>query len=192
MMTKPILLIVNGPPGAGKTALGRRLAHDLNLPFFNKDDIKEILFDILGWSDKQWSQRLGHASTELLFHLAKCELEAGRSVIVETAFRAEFHNERFRDLIRRYDCQVVQIYCSAPAGILFERFVKRVESGKRHPGHVDHLISRDQFDEMLRCGTFSPLEIDNTIEVDTSNFDCINYAAIAAAIIPKGATDDSL
>ena len=45
------LIIINGPPGSGKTHLGRFLARELWLPYFSKDGVKELLFDSLGWSD---------------------------------------------------------------------------------------------------------------------------------------------
>ena len=52
----PRLLIVNGLPGSGKTTLSRELAPRLGLPLISKDDIKELLFDQLGWSDREHSK----------------------------------------------------------------------------------------------------------------------------------------
>ena len=57
--------IVTGPPGAGKSTLAEYLARELCLPLISKDGIKEILFDTLGWHDREWSKKLGHASFEL-------------------------------------------------------------------------------------------------------------------------------
>jgi 2-phosphoglycerate kinase len=55
-MHRPLLVIITGPPAAGKTTLGRQLAGALSLPFIHKDGIKEILFDVLGWRDRAWSR----------------------------------------------------------------------------------------------------------------------------------------
>jgi len=57
-MPKPLLIIISGPPGTGKTTLGKRMANELHLPFVNKDSIKELLFDHLGWHDRAWSRKL--------------------------------------------------------------------------------------------------------------------------------------
>lgn len=61
-ISPPVLVIVLGAPGAGKTTLARRIAAEIGWPLLVRDDIKEILFDTLGWSDRQWSRKLGGAS----------------------------------------------------------------------------------------------------------------------------------
>ena len=101
-MNTPLVLIITGPPGAGKTTLGRELARRLSLPFIDKDSMKEILYDALGWKDREWSQKLGAASFGLLYHGLERQLEAGASVVVETAFAPELDNARFNDLKKKY------------------------------------------------------------------------------------------
>lgn len=182
-MATPLLVIVTGPPGAGKTILARRIAQELGFPYIGKDDIKETLFDTLGWRDREWSQKLGAASFELLFLFVEIELRAGRSLVTETAFWPEYHTARFRELKERYRFKVAQIYCTALAAILFERFQKRAESGERHPGHADHLATCDQFQKFLNVRRYGVLEIDGALlEVDTSHFEQIDYPGLLTAL----------
>ena len=51
----PLVVIITGPPASGKSMLGRELARRLALPLLSKDLFKEVLFDQLGWSDREWS-----------------------------------------------------------------------------------------------------------------------------------------
>ena len=64
-MDHPILILVTGLPAAGKTMIARRLSEILNLPLIAKDDIKERLFNGLGMSTREWSQKLGGLAFDL-------------------------------------------------------------------------------------------------------------------------------
>ena len=61
-MAAPLVVVVTGPPAAGKTTVARELACRLRLPLIAKDTIKEALFDGLGTGDLAWSRRLGEAT----------------------------------------------------------------------------------------------------------------------------------
>jgi predicted kinase len=180
---RTIVVIITGSPGAGKTRLGKWLARELELPFIGKDDIKELLFETLGWKDREWSKKLGQASFELLFHFLECHLAVAKSVVVETAFIPEFHNARFSELRGKYDFEPVQIVCTACEEILYKRFADRCTSGERHPGHVDYLATHDQFVEVLRTGRYDALEIEGTLlRVDTTHFEQVDYKDVVETV----------
>jgi predicted kinase len=176
------VVIVSGPPASGKTTLARRLAADLALPCFTKDDVKEILFDRLGAGDRAWSRRLGVASMVLLYHLLEAEMAAGRACLVEANFRPEFANERIRPLLDRYAFHPVQIQCRAEGPTLLARFLARAGSPDRHPGHRDHLNAQELEADLLR-GYYDDLDIGGTtLRVDTTDPDTIDYAGVLAAV----------
>lgn len=181
-MNRPFVLIITGPPSSGKTTLGRRIADDLRLPFINKDGIKELLFDTLGWSDRAWSKRLGAATYAILFHVVEAQLRAGASLVVESNFHPTYDNEKFATLQKTYSFAALQVRCLADGDVLFARFKARAESGERHPGHVDDL-NYDEFEEMLRRGRDDALAIEGEIyELDMTDFDAIDYEGLITAI----------
>ena len=183
MEQRPLLLIVTGPPGAGKTSLARKLAQNLGLFCLGKDDIKEALSDILGWGDREWSMKLGHASMEVLFRVLEVQMAANVSLVTETAFLPEYHNERFAVLMQKYDYSALQIYCRCEPAVLIERIKSRVESGERHPGHVDHLRDLSQIEQALREGRYDPLDVGGVqLDVDTSDFDAIDLGKLLNAV----------
>ena len=176
------VLIVTGPPAAGKTTLSRKLAKELNLPLIVKDDIKDKLFDVLGWKDRDWSRKLGGASFEILFQILESLLQAQTSCIVETAFH-QVSAPTFLALKDRYGFHPIQIVCTASPDLLFQRFKQRSESGERHPGHVDGNATYDQFQTLLKNSTYATLEIGGTIiEIDTTNFDRIDYKGLYTSL----------
>ena len=139
---------------------------------YSKDLFKESLFDSLGYSDREWSKRLGAASYEILFAVVHAELRVGRSVIAETNFSSA-STSRFRDMKARF----VQILCHARGDLVFGRFADRSRRD-RHPGHVD-AENFEEFKAGLLRGRIDPLDLPGpVIEVDTTDFGAIDYPAI--------------
>lgn len=179
---KPFVVIVNGPPGAGKTTIGKRIALDLALPFLSKDDIKESLFDTLGWKDRDWSRKVGYASIVVMFNVTEALLAAGKSLVVESAFHTEFDTPRFRELRSKYGCTLLQLYFEANEDVLLERFRIRAGSDKRHPGHGDGAIV-EELRLRLEGGTYSPLDVEGRlITVDTTDFATVDYRGVLKAV----------
>jgi predicted kinase len=185
----PLVVLVTGPPCTGKTALARRLAPDLGLPLICKDTIKEVLFEVLGVSDRAWSKRLGGASMEVLYTFVEAQLAAGRSCVAEGNFDATFSTPVFRRLMRCYPHTNVQVNCYADPAVLRDRFRRRSLSGERHPGHQDHrlVLGKKPRDPRLDApipGRTPPLEIGgHVIELDTSDFAQIDYEGLLAQIV---------
>lgn len=181
-MAVPFLIIVTGHPASGKTTLARKLAHDLNLPCFVRDDIKEKLFDTLGWSDRAWSKKLGHSTYELIYLFTEIELRAKRSFLLEFNFDSSMVTPRFLEIKQKYEFYPMQIVLEADADILLDRFVKRTESGERHPGNADHTVY-DEYRKRLAQGPYRPLGIGGSIiRVNTNDFALIDYNTLLQEI----------
>jgi predicted kinase len=181
-MPKPVVIVITGPPCVGKTTIARRVAERFSLPWMGKDMVKELLFDTLGWQDREWSKKLSRASIVVLFQFLEAQVAARRSCIVESNFKAEYDTARFLDLRKRYEFDVVQIECLCDGQVLFERFKRRAESGERHPGHSDHACY-DEFREMLLRGRSEPLRIGGRrVEIDTTDLEGIDYQALFTEI----------
>src|SRR5437879_5794903 len=86
MADLPRLVIVSGPPGAGKTTVAGALREHLGLPLIAKDTLKELLGDAFGVDDRARSQQLGSVVFELIALVIKELLEQGVSVIAEGNF----------------------------------------------------------------------------------------------------------
>ncbi len=188
-MSKTLLILISGPSCTGKTMLGKRIAREFRLPLFSRDDIKESLFDSLGIKDREWSKKLGITSYKILYQLIESLLEAGQTIIIESNFKPKFDDERFLDLKKKYNFKPLQIMCKTDGEILFKRFKKRSESGKRHPGHVDDQ-NYDEFKEVLLKGEDLALNIGGKVfNIDTTDFESIDYDSIFSVI--KSATNNT-
>src|SRR5579862_3139246 len=127
---QPLVVVVTGPPAAGKTTVARGIAERLRLPLLTKDTVKEALFDELGVGDLAWSARLGAATYVVLEALVEESVLAGASLVLEGNF---VRGSRLETRLAALPARFVQIHCSAPLELLVERYAAR----ERHPGHVD-------------------------------------------------------
>jgi predicted kinase len=188
----PLLIIVTGQPCAGKTTLARRLAADLDLPLVSRDAIKERLFDTLGWSDREWSRRLGRASYALLYDTAELLLRAGQSLIIESNFSAVHLIDDLRKLKQEAGCATLVVHCRAEWETLARRFRQRSASGERHPGHVDDQALDETLAEIqqrLARREDAPLDLDGPVlTLDTTDLAAIDYPALRAAVATALAT----
>ena len=80
------LIIVSGFSCTGKTALAKKIGEHFSLPAIGRDNFKESLYDSLGYSDREWSKRLGVASYRLLYLVTENILRSGSSIIVRKQF----------------------------------------------------------------------------------------------------------
>lgn len=185
----PLLVIVTGLPCTGKTTLAHRLAREIPLPIIAKDDIKEGLFDTLGWSDREWSRKLGLAAITLIYQLVEKLLGAGVPVIAESYFHPDLAPAEFAQLYTRAPYRPFIIECIADGEVLMQRWRSRLASGERHPGHVDETTPEEKVGAVLLPGRAAPrLEIGaispgwGSRVIDTTDFSAIPYDSLVEEI----------
>lgn len=178
---KPILILISGFSCTGKTTLAKKIAQRYSLPLIGRDDIKESLYNSLGYSDREWSKKLGATSYDLLYLFIEQLLANKQSLLVESNFKSETDTTKLLNLQSKYRFSLLQIHCYTSEAIALQRFKNRAISGERHPGHVDHLIY-DEMAENLKKGSYD-LDVGNdTLKIDTTNFNLIDYEKIFTTI----------
>jgi hypothetical protein len=137
---------------------------------FDRDEFKDAMFEALGWSDRDWSVRVGSASWELLGLCIDRLTRSGVSLIAESNFRpTDPFVGRLRQLCVDTNTTAIGVYCTASHDLLWERFQSRRRAGGRHPGHAGY-EKREAFLRDLEARPHGPLDLGGPlIQVNTSD-----------------------
>lgn len=167
---KSCLIIVNGLPATGKTTFGNKLAKELKLPIFRKDDIKEAVADQIVEITAVEALRLGLFSRVMINYIVN-QLKSGQSYILDSNFSPGQQTDAFIEIVK--DFNIVEIFLKADGEVLFKRFLER--KSNRHPVHLEHYLEPGKFEETITKGLLQPLKLGAVIEIDTTDFEKVDW-----------------
>ena len=119
---RPVLIIVTGRPGAGKSTLAHRLSRQWHLPLISRDAIKEGYLRTAGKGHALLPES-NRAASEAFFAMAALAVERGVSCVAEAAFQHRVWAERLPALAER--AHVYLLICRVEADLALERFRAR-------------------------------------------------------------------
>ncbi|MBQ1907598.1 MAG: ATP-binding protein [Firmicutes bacterium] len=196
------LIIIAGMPATGKSTVAAAVSKAFGYPIIEKDNIKEGLFDVLGFENYAQKRALDHAANEALLRVLRAMLKSGNSVIVDNNFDTA-SNEKLCALIGEYGPNCLTVFLNGDPQTLYERYCERDLAHRRHLGHVlqDHYppregddlyytMTRDEFDEKFFKRGMSQFKCPGErIDVDTTDFEKLSLEELIEkirALLGKG------
>ena len=192
-------ILVTGIPAAGKSTMAEVVSEKLKLPVISKDNIKELLFDNVGFQSRAEKVKLGVASMEIMYYAAGQLMKAGQPFILENNF--EYSSEQgIQTLLEKYRYSALTITLTGDYEVIYQRFLKRESSPDRHRGHVvndcyperkeedpetsrSKTISYESFVRGIEQRGFDAFCADGRqIKVDTTDFSKINMEELFSQI----------
>ena len=168
------IIIVTGYCATGKSTFSRDLSKYLKIPCFNKDTIKENLGDGLGPENNMVYQKGSLATFLLMLHIAEQFLQTGKICILESNFKS-IEIEKIKKLLEKYNSECLTYIFKGNYEILFNRYIERDKSGKRHWVHQTAGETMENFQKGHIKQGIGDIGIGQTIITDTTNFTDIDY-----------------
>ncbi len=188
---KPQLLLLHGPPCAGKSHLSNFILSHFFIPAMSKDIFKEVMYETLGWSDREWSRQLSRAAMSLLYAYAHSLLSQGQSCMLEANFVSDLAYEELTRLFGLVSFETAQIFVFAEPEVLEQRFRARAQSGHRHPGNLDHILQYEYGADSIPPTQLEPIPIRGPLlKLDTTHMNPVlnmqHQIAVAAWLTELG------
>lgn len=157
------LVMVNGVPASGKSAVARKLAKATGWPLLSLDTVKNPFLEEIDGVDRPFNRKLGRASLKAMFSVLAAA-PAGTTFIMDAWFGFQ-PRELLAELVAKSEVDAIaEVWCAAPPEVIGARYGAR--AGKRLPGHP----GADYVPELIALAARAePTRFGPVIEVDTTN-----------------------
>jgi predicted kinase len=190
----PLLVLISGPPGAGKSTLAAALSAQLELPLLSIDLVKSgVAWTIMGGTSDERADRIrgpaGQTAFLATYEMVNVCLKHGVSLIVEKAWQRGWAEPELREFLPI--SRAVQVHVTASQPVAVQRFMARPSrwgaAATASMAEVKHRLGTGR----LTWDDFGPVDLDVPLHlVATDDGRPIDVAPIEDFIMRAAARTD--
>lgn len=167
MTSAPILIVVTGPPGSGKTTIAHKIAAEVGCPAICRDEIKQGMARTADGFSARPGDELTIRTLPVFFGTLDLLIRAGVTTVAEAAFQDRIWRLGLEPLIDIAEFRIV--HCTVAADLAFRRSLRRGSHDPLRSAHADPDPS-DKPEWTRRHAEFERLTLAApSMEVDTTS-----------------------
>jgi aminoglycoside phosphotransferase family enzyme/predicted kinase len=169
---KPILVIIVGLVGTGKTAVARSLERSLGLPVISSDIVRKELAGIPPTEHRYdrfesgiYTDAFSDLTYDTMFNQARDLLSQGRSVVLDATFSRLASREQAIRIAEKTNSDIIAVECVLDEEVVKSRLERRLhEETASDAGWDIYEIQKQTFDRVTEFGP------EDHVVIDTSQF----------------------
>lgn len=174
---EPLVLVMMGVMGSGKSAIARELAGGMRLHVLDSDFVRKSLAGVkpeerreVGFGEDIYSPEMTERVYAAMVDATREMTRAGYSVILDASFSKRRHREAVLGLFADRDIQLLFVECTAGPEVLERRLAERQRSGGDYSDGRPELLSRqmEEFEEPREVPPEMLLELNTDRPLDES------------------------
>jgi predicted kinase len=163
----PVLVVVSGPAGSGKTTLAHEIARGIGCPAICRDEIKEGMVHNTPDFVAARGDELTMRTLPVFFGVLDLLIRAGVTTVAEAAFQDRVWRPRLEPFRGLASIRVVHVVVAAD--VAFQRILRRKAQNAPRRAHADPGYA-DASSQAQAHNAFDRISIDAPwIEVDTTD-----------------------
>lgn len=186
-MNQPLLIVVTGRPGSGKTTLAHALVREIRCPCLCRDEFKEGLVNTAGSDHVALGKDANGEVYETFFQAMELLLHRGITLVAEAAFQHKLWAPKLEPL--QTLCRLRIVVCTVDPRTARARFIERgLADSHRERFHGDRAVQAAREGVALPVGEYDPPRLAvPTLAVDTTDGYQPDLAGIVAFTRQPGA-----
>jgi predicted kinase len=165
----PLLLVVHGLMGTGKTTLARALADALTLQWLATDAVRRRIYPSggppLAYGEGIYAEPQRRRVYDELLRLARTGIDAGESVVLDGTFLTNESRRAAIETARNSGALPLLINCTCPAEIARQRIATRQAAGERLSDARAELLAEQQSEEEPLSPDLPQMPVDSTLPI---------------------------